>query len=713
LSGQQFIPDEYRVSASIWDRYSAFSNAESIPQPERKGELPIELEGEISGPELRSYLSSFLEQVLVPVLGDYCPFLEICIWDPFRTDSPENWALSGSGVNRIQKELAEYLAEIRRVGANLFHLLYRSLKKVDLKFEISTEGQVLSHFSDSNVVVSSDPDERERVRHELNAVRDAHKDFGSPVSTTYVYYIPSLFYPGRGGVGIGGLILVSSHNFSSRLIKELQSIIDSTLSKLGVQYLFDNFCRQSMLTAVAAIMARNMSHNIGSHALARVATGDIGIETGSSDPGEIAKKLCEIQDRRGRKKAWKRAVVWSKDVQILARYVQQRMDFIAQISTEWPGGSESAYLLKDLMRWFLSQKHLMDFVAKSEGLGAHLFGAETDPPVGCNASEDLEEPVDRSADATANQAENTSTEDAAPDIRLHAFVVPLEIWDDSPSGDKNSIESRLLQIMKHCSDQKGKAGLLGCKPPEAPVASGAETLDSDEHPCRRILLHTPRSGEADCRVDEDMLLSVPGGIVGYHAFYVILENIIRNAAKHGFTMVDKSRIKDPHLDIAIEVFYDPEESVGIWTEQRGKVHARLIRIYDNVSRVSNDREKCDDDEDRGTRGSSEADINSILEDSLIEIESGKLKKENWGLAEMRIAAGFLQRRDVEHIGAVHDIASRHRQSVVGEETQSMLQLAQTKDGSGAIIRCVRSPLDTLGYEFYIPKPRTVGIVCKT
>ena len=67
-------------------------------------------------------------------------------------------------------------------------------------------------------------------------------------------------------------------------------------------------------------MARNMSHNIGSHVLAKMGYAN----------------LSELNLPQS---------------QILYKYMQQRMDFIALISTEFPKWSYLTWFLKELISY--------------------------------------------------------------------------------------------------------------------------------------------------------------------------------------------------------------------------------------------------------------------------------------------------------------------------------------------------------------------------
>ncbi|MEM4724401.1 MAG: hypothetical protein QXP01_05265, partial [Candidatus Hadarchaeum sp.] len=419
----------------------------------------------------------------------------------------------------------------------------------------------------------------------------------------------------------------------------------------------------ALRSAIAAIMSRNMSHNIGSHVLARIVRDTICEEPSQviQDVHDPEKRPALLQKIKGivdninnneqslalnpvddfvlsslinnlralAKRSADKLYNWAQDIKIFAEYLQQRTDFIAQVSTEWPTWSEPTRFMDGIMRWFLSQKHVLDYIARSDGLSAHVYAQQREGQKG--------------------------------DIRFHVFLVPESCWRSGCS-----VEQRMEAIKKcHLS------GLQGDK-------------------C--ILLYTPADGTEQCCKDEGLEVAVPGGIVGQHAFFTILENIIRNAAKHGYA---QQKNQTGHLDVVIEVLYDPGENVAIQNEvgdQTRRIPAYLFRIYTNVSPVDGSNAVVSVDK-----------MNEILGKGIIK-ETGEMERANWGHAEMKIAAGYLQRRDIMHIGG-------QGQEITGEPGKSMLELGTSATGSRAIIRAVRSPIGTLGYEFYIPRPRTVGIVC--
>jgi len=88
-------------------------------------------------------------------------------------------------------------------------------------------------------------------------------------------------------------------------------------------------------SARAAIMARNMSHNIGSHVLSSISSS-------------------VIKDK-------------PEDVSMLNSYLQQRMDFIARVTTEWPEWSEPVFFFSDLLQGFFNQGFLLNSITRDDG----------------------------------------------------------------------------------------------------------------------------------------------------------------------------------------------------------------------------------------------------------------------------------------------------------------------------------------------------------
>lgn len=122
------------------------------------------------------------------------------------------------------------------------------------------------------------------------------------------------------------------------------------------------FLDQSLHSAVAAIMARNMSHNLGSHALRKLDAAFIR-EAGKASAG----------------------VEKSEDVAAFLGYVQQRMDFVARMATDWPCWRQPMFFFRDLVRGFKGQKVLRQYLLADDGYGGKVCFSHASPSSGAAA----------------------------------------------------------------------------------------------------------------------------------------------------------------------------------------------------------------------------------------------------------------------------------------------------------------------------------------
>jgi len=179
-----------------------------------------------------------------------------------------------------------------------------------------------------------------------------------------------------------------------------------------------------------------------------------------------------------------------QDHKYFLRYIQQRMDFLAQLSTEFSSWSSSHWFAKEIMKFFYEQHHLLDFIAQSENLqGFHVRNGR-------------------------------------------------------PYPDGATLKTIVLRKSKEAE------GAREAKPLVIPEENG-EVGD----------------------LKNDVLVSIPGGLVGFHAIYTILENFIRNAAKHGYATLPK-----PH-DIKPEIYIklgDSDRDLNFYP----------VVIWDNFSHIS-------------------------------------------------------------------------------------------------------------------------------
>lgn len=361
--------------------------------------------------------------------------------------------------------------------------------------------------------------------------------------------------------------------------------------------------RAAVRNAVSAIMGRNMSHNIGSHVLARLAASELdAIESGAMGSGAA----CRAREA-------------------LLSYLQRRMDFVAEVST-----ADRAYWSQPLS--LQSVVNCLNFAEEYKRITA---GSELPGP--------------------------------RRDLR------------DRIRGVRDEQRPLLLSFIT------GKESLSASV--EFGVPNRARDHTEDE---------TPRPTFFAC----------PGGEVGAHALLVILENVIRNSARHGddalaanaepvVVHVVPSDSSTPSADHSLL------EITIIDLHTRLTSDGRRLPIVDSDSsqlaeRQSDDAKKpVEDGTSLGSDDRSIPDrINAALHaDSLID-QSGQPNPRNWGVREMQICAHYLRHLPLSALESVDP--STRNPTVLQARTQRV-------EVDGEWMHC-------LTYTLYLQNPRLVALL---
>lgn len=347
---------------------------------------------------------------------------------------------------------------------------------------------------------------------------------GTDNNSSFLYYILNLGKEKESG-GIG---LITSTKLGLLELQILGAMISRIFSVLYGVFKVLDLELSNTKSAIGSIMSRNGSHNIGSHVLAAL----------SHNVGTLP------------------------DDRVLYQYIQHRMDYIATATTEFPTWRQPTMLVSDMMREFLSQTHLLNYISKSEGLRAYQF---QNPSIG-------------------KQDEQFQT------IKFH-----------------------IRKIHDNCNDWESNS-FIG---------------ENDKNLVDSFIVY---GGTDSATFDKDIAVAIPGGVVGQHAFFTILENIIRNAAKHEWSKLAEKDICN--LDVYVD-FHD--------NRNEGIVE---MRVWTDCGVQQKDTGET---------------INSLakkINQSFISPDSGELVRENWGLAEMRISAGFLMGSGIEQIGGISEEKGR-------------------------------------------------------
>ena len=484
-------------------------------------------------------------------------------------------------------------------------------------------------------------------------------------------------------------------------------------------------------SAIGSIMSRNGSHNIGSHVLSA-----------------LSHNIGTMPDDR-----------------VLYQYLQQRMDYTATVTTDFPNWTAPTRFVGNLMKTFFSQRHLLEHISESEGLGAYHFrgrhiAAQQKAKIKLHLRRFELDDVSGALQKKLEEIEAKDSSSVTEEIRspgLDEIVIDPKnielLWNIlSKARIHPPWLEKLTAIIKHVSEQKkdpfefpsvdeipldstntawlvkklselknamqGASGL----PPETQAAlrDFIERCEQKINSWRSQVIwravydkanHSDKWVEFTVYPDEavkkftsllkdDVTLGIPGGVVGQHAFYTIIENIIRNAAKHDWTRSDHSANLDVFIDF-IDLKNDARVEFTIWSacgnlvineDMKEPLSAAKVKEFADML-TTKDREKATED----MAAFDNLPLHHQLQVRLAQplIDDNGTRRENWGLAEMKISAGYLQRRSVGQIGSLEDL----------------------KEGDHIILPvAVPDPEHEnqyhLGYRFHVPKSRKILIVLK-
>ncbi|NQT55978.1 MAG: hypothetical protein HQ551_07085 [Desulfobacteraceae bacterium] len=416
-------------------------------------------------------------------------------------------------INEITKDLQRKF--------NFTQFSCREIEDTPLYFEVEFGN---SNISEKNITYFPVNDYIEAAKvvsdREINFKSNLPKDFTEEVIsgindflTTYKKHIPNIdsfyFIPAQGiktniinrddfkmtcagGLmvaflkGNGCSLIEEKKNFKKQ-IPDLALLVTNRLNKLAQVDFYilkerneAEIRNHALKSAISAIMSRNMSHNIGSHILINLEKDGVN----------------------------------DKDIKYFLSYLRTRMDFLAQVATDWPSWSLPTRFLQDLMFEFLNQLCLLKFIGASEGLKEN------------------------------NLRFNITVKDQKKNVQEFKWL------PDASEG----VEELREKLSKY-----------------------------------------------------DRYVSILGGITGRQAFYVILENIIRNAAKHSY--------EDKGSPLLINIRL---------TENKNDYS---LEIWDNVSNNKGLKDK----------------INENLRTPIIK-STGEIERSNWGIAEMKISSAYLQKK---------------------------------------------------------------------
>ncbi len=331
--------------------------------------------------------------------------------------------------------------------------------------------------------------------------------------------------------------------------------------------------REAIKSAKAAIMARNMSHNLGSHVMFYIKQKldnakkiyDTNVLANICPAGNTSITNEHVRDLTNGKIELPFLVGLGR----FMNYLQERQDYIATIATDYiPANSTISF--KD----FIYDELKPDLRYK------------------------------RHKERGSSPSETQGTQ---PKNLLMEYIALSEGYNDS---NKIVLKFGAFKGENPQLDQKNEHNIR-------PYKKGTEELTSLEEL-------------------RDFNVSLPGGVIGRQAFFSIMENIIRNAAKHS------GHREDGNIEIDLDVI-DPEKAV--WENIRTKncTEEQLQKLYKNKSddyfilAITDNMPHSKADIDR---------IIELLDDPYVD-ENNQMKDTNKGLKEIRLSAAWLRRYQLD------------------------------------------------------------------
>lgn len=194
--------------------------------------------------------------------------------------------------------------------------------------------------------------------------------------------------------------------------------------------------------------------------------------------------------------------------------------------------------------------------------------------------------------------------------------------------------------------------------------------------------------------NDDFYISMPNDVLGCHAFYIILENIIRNICKHTKDISTDGKL---NFQLCINIsentdfsnYYKVEVYPIYYTNYSSNKFSEFIQIDEN--KVKKDV----------------ADINERLNQSILDPTTNSLRETGLGTIEMDICAAYLRKRDIVLVDSEEfDLDYK-------DEIPKFTNKDGTPNFLYATTKCVDESSCTqysLCYNFHFRKPRQILII---
>jgi hypothetical protein len=408
-------------------------------------------------------------------------------------------------------------------------------------------------------------------------------------------------------------------DFCNEISFDAKEIIFNYLLQSGF-YLFDKARENSIKAAKAAIMSRNMSHNIGSHVLSYLKAKLSSVEEIFKND-EVLQEL--INNLRSSNIAIHGADIhkyiektkYSLELPFLIglgrfiNYLQERQDFIATIATDFIPYL-STVNFKDfifdelnndlkiirhslagdnLMKKYISKNIVLDYIARSEGYNRESIKIKYENFDGLN------------------------------DKICHIGEINEDAYNQPIDGIPKKYVTFLMDTNKYqLKEYKSPTGALSYHVQSDAIPNEKIDVIVFGKTVYKVISKTIDGyGAKDLSHLRELFVDLPGGIIGRQAFFSIMENIVRNSAKHSKNIPRRNN--------------DLEFTIRLLDCNFGDQSYLKVSVTDNTGNASPETVKK---------------LNEYILSPLVDTK-GNIIDEHKGLKEMRISAAWLRNQHLD------------------------------------------------------------------
>lgn len=384
-------------------------------------------------------------------------------------------------------------------------------------------------------------------------------------------------------------------------LRRLSELLQSSI----INHYTERLQRGARSSAVAAIMSRNLSHNIGSHVTPAASLDQIDRRMREQEPvaswWEGEPRYDCVADLKKR----------------LDTYIQSRSDFLAEVATVPLVSTKPARFYSEVILPFAENTLLIDSIASGEGIRYR----------------------------------------SDPAAHLSQSRLVLRVWVQL-AGAAHPVE---LAVEPSTQREYGY-----------PHGLPYTLRDSDGERLTRGIIN---------KAEYDVRVGLPGPL-GEHAMYAILENHIRNAAKH-----NRARLAQSGGDLEIHLLLQEGEDEATYS----------VTLSDNVS------DACSSVR---TVTGQEIPLHQALDDLLKkDLIDHHIDKTGWGLAEMKVCAALLR-----GLGNLQDREVTSGE-IIYQRSLRVLSPAEAKEFHDLTLH--ENGMIPLAYRFYVRKARELCVVATT